>query len=272
MDSGPIVVEFDVFQACKPLVGKANPITAIATSFVKQYACFREETRRPPKRGGHHDSHAHAHAEKPRIGNRELSREAIARKEFLALINKLSPQNAAAIITQGQSSIRPDFINMYVDMIWDAMLRSPEFQSLYVDMLVAIDKKHSVFGDIQRIWEAYLSQQAWIPITQDSGGYDDFCDHVKAKKRAIASIRAWIQLTDRQICKEDVSTILLAKLIEGGPTDITLDGLIEFYRANCTCLTTSTRDTLRAWHIAAHELQPMTRFKLYDLWDIVPKK
>lgn len=247
-------------------------MSAIALGLVKQYSCFREDTKKCPPRNLRHND---GHVEKPRIGNRELSREAIARKDFLALINKLSLQNAQAIITQCQSSLRPEFLGMYVDMLWDAMLRSPDFQGLYIDMLVAIDKSHSVFGDVQRIWDTYLQQQAWVSASMaadSTSDYDDFCDHVKAKKRAIASVRAWIHLTHRTMCKSDVAATLLAKLIEHGPTDITFDGIIEFYKARSPCLTPVTVSTLKAWYDAAQQLPPMTRFKLYDLWEMVPKK
>lgn len=259
---GPVVVEFRVFQACKPSSSQKNRLTVVASNLAKQYACFRDEPRRPRR----HE--VHSHAEKPRIGNRELSREAIARKEFLALLNKLSPQNASAIIAQTQASLRSDFIGMYVEMIWDAMLRSPEFQGLYIGMLAAIDQKHSVFGDIQRIWEAYLVQKPWVSsdVVSVSPSYDEFCDHVKDKKRTIASIRGWIGLVEQRLCKEEIGSSLIAQLVEAGPTDMSLDGLMEFCRAP-SYLTPSIHATIQQWHDNAQQLPPMTRFKLYDVYE-----
>ncbi len=259
MDSGPVVIDIAVFQACAP--SAKNRMTSVATSFIKQHACFRETHRRPlpPKR-----------EHQPRIGNRELSREAVARKDFLAFINKLSPQNACSITQQAQASLRGDFIHMYVDMLWDAMLRAPDFQVLYIDLLVAIDKKHSVFGDIQRIWDGYLHTCGWNsagPV----GSYDEFCDHVKSKKRAIASVRAWIQLTERHLCSDDVASVLLEKLVESGPVDATLDGIAEYCRAQSP-LIRGIQKTLQAWYDNAQQLPPMTRFKLYDIWDNITKK
>lgn len=263
---GPVVVEFGVFQACKP---SPSAKAGLASNLAKQYACFRDEPRRAHTHthSRRHDGHA---PEKPRIGNRELSREAIARKDFLALLNKLSPQNACAIIAQTQTSLRCDCIGMYVDMIWDAMQRSPEFQGLYVDMLAAIDEKHSVFGDVQRIWEAYLVQKPWTAVAasaaSDAAAYDEFCDHVKAKKRTIASIRGWIGLVRRRLCKEDVGISLIGHLMDAGPTDMSLDGLMEFCRAQAF-LTAHVQSTIQDWHSHAQQLPPMTRFKLYDLWE-----
>lgn len=242
---------------------------SIAAQFIKQYACFRDappmQRRPPPPRREHH-------AEKPRIGNRELSREGVARKDFLALINKLSPQNARAIIQQAMTTLRGDFIHMYVDMLWDAMLRAPDFQCLYIDLLIAIDKKHSVFGDIQRIWETYLHKNGWdCANSATSSTYDDFCDHVKIKKRAIASIRAWIHLTDHHLSSADVATILLDRLVDNGPVDASLDGIAEYCRAQSS-LIHGIHATIKTWYDHADQLPPMTRFKLYDIYEIITKK
>ena len=47
---------------------------------------------------GHAAGIASAPAEKPRIGNRELSLENLARKDFLGVLNKLSAANQATLI------------------------------------------------------------------------------------------------------------------------------------------------------------------------------
>lgn len=267
MDSGPLVVEIESFVSTPPT--EDTRMGELAASLSQNYSCFKDDARKV------HTYHAVTtipkKVEKPRIGIRELSREAIARKEFLALINKLSPQNVDAMKQQCMQTFRPEFSSMYVDMLWDAMLRSPDYQHLYTCFLVSIDHVKSVFADLHRIWDQFLHTKGWLPIsTGDS--YDEFCDHVKAKKRAIASVRAWVTLAQDKLCNPDVASQLMTALIESGPTDVTLEELIEMYKGCPELFVPQVIHGIEHWHRSASDLPPMIRFKLYDLWELITKK
>lgn len=269
---GPVVVSLDTFLALSP--SPSNVMTQVAADLVKSYACFKEDIVRHHKGNSYTKKHTSA-VEKPRIGMRELSREAIARKEFLALINKLSPQNASNIITQCKTSIRPEFLPMYVDMLWNAMMQSPDFQNLYIDVFTAIDSLYSVTVDIRRIWDTYLENKAWLPKpTEEGHSYDDFCDQVKAKKRAIASVKGWVYLYMNKLCKDDVMHVLFREMVNmDAPTDAVIDELIECYKLNARYMRTidCVREVVHKWHQEAQMLPPMIRFKLYDLWELMEK-
>lgn len=273
MDSGPLVIDIDAFLSIQ---AKDDPrLNAIASGLLAQYACFKDDTRKLYQQ--HHHSHKkHNSAEKPRIGTRELSREALARKEFLAMINKISPQNIEAMRTQCKTSLRPDFVSMYVDMLWDAMLRSsPDYHVLFTSILHTIDSVQSVFGDIHRTWNAYVASKPWIPDSVDKDGdttYDDFCDKVKAKKRFISSVCAWVHLSHGKLCDPAIPSQLLHLLMDQEPTDVILEGLIELYKGVPDIFQTQVVDTLQKLHQNAQSYPPIIRFKIYDMWDLLCKK
>lgn len=269
MDPGPVIIEFQSFLSTLPI--EDERLRAIAKGLQAQYACFKEDVK---KHYNHHASKGkHNNSlEKPRIGLRELSREAIARKDFLAMINKLSPQNLDTMKEHCKSVLRPECIPLYVDMLWDAMLRSPEYQHLYVDIMLTIDKVQSVFADVHRIWDSFVEKKAWMVDTNTAtdASYDDFCDHVKTKKRAIASVRGWIHLTQEKLCDPSITDKLLQLLLQDPPTDVSVEQLIELYKS-CPVQFKIAIPTIREWHENAANLAPIVRFKLMDLWEILSK-
>lgn len=265
MDTGPNIVEMDVFITIAPTIDEK--MVSSAATLMKQYTCFKDTESKHRHFSKKH--HPHVSHEKPRIGVRELSKEHIARKDFLALINKLSPQNAEVIQQQLKSVFRMEFTSMYVDMLWDAMLRSPDYQHLYVDIMRMIDATQSVFGDLHRIWDDYTQRRLYMPEGEDTS-YDDFCDRIKAKKRAIASVTAWIKLVESNLCDAFILEQLLANLINVGPNDVILEELLELCKWAPNVFEPS-RTTIKAWHDAAQDLVPMVRFKLFDLWEYASK-
>lgn len=264
MDIGPNTVDMDVFINCDPALDES--LVAAAASLMKQYTCFKDDVVKT--RHVTHKKTSHV-AEKPRIGSRELSKEHIARKDFLALINKLSPQNFDVIRQQFDHVFRTEFTHLYVDMLWDAMLRSPEYQMMYVEMMSAIDKLHSVFGDLHRIWDDYTTRRLYMPEGNDAS-YDDFCDRIKAKKRAIASVNAWIKLVEASLCDKVILHQLMSHLLLAGPNDVILEELIEMCKGAPSIFAPS-RDVIKTWHDDAASLVPMVRFKLFDLWEYASK-
>lgn len=275
MVTEPVVIDIDIFLASRPT--DPNPMTDIASQLCSSYACFKDQegVKWTVNKPFHHGKKA---PEKPRIGEKELSREHLAKKEFLSIINKLSANNFASLLEQFRKHMRVDFISLYVDMIWDAMMRSPDFQVLYIELLKAIDSVHSVFGDIHRIWDQYVSSQSWLVAVHNtshsSADYDEFCDQVKAKKRAISAVRGWVLLTRHQLCNPSVADELFTKLLDQSQRHIDnatydknlealLDEILEF-------LSTATDGHgavpyVQTWSTKCKELPPMIRFKVYDI-------
>lgn len=271
MDLGPVVIEFDIFLSTA--ASADEQLQAIADSFQKQYACFKDDSAKKTYHYHTPSRKNHQHAEKPRIGTRELSREAIAKKDFIAMINKLSPQNVATMKDHCKGMLRIEYLPMYIDMLWDAMLRSPDYQSLYIEILGVLDKVQSIFAEIHRVWDHFVATKGWMlnPQNDSDASYDDFCDHVKAKKRAIASVKAWIRLAHEKLCDPNVIDHLIHYLLEDAPTDISLEQLMELYKEYPSHFQ-SAMATIKEWHDNAASLTPMVRFKMMDLWELLSKK
>lgn len=260
---------------------QSGPAAAIAAQLRAKYSCFREDVGGDRRRAitNHADDGWRKKPivalERPKIGTRELSREAIAKKEFVAALNKLSPANKANVIRS--IHIREDFGEMYIRLLWDAFLRSPDYQQTYLEVIdhiastIGADATKSAF---EELWETYLADQAWIPVIEENENYDEFCDYVKAKKRSLASLNAWILLTKYGIinatselleriymdCDNRIETRDKSKILE-----VLLELMIESVRAGA-----SSKNTRRGmhWKEVASEFPPAIRFKIYDLYDI----
>ena len=144
--------------------------------------------------------------EKIRIGVRDLSREHLAKKEFMSLLNKLSDQNKKQIYATFKTSIRIDFYKLYINMTWAMILKFPEFQKLYINLITILyenmENKKSFIDEWLFIINDYEVTKKWIPADNilDDKDYDEFCDFQKWKKQSssatnclkILSENAWI--------------------------------------------------------------------------------
>jgi len=134
-------------------------------------------------------------AVKPRIGPQELSEEQQVRKEFIGILNKLSASNAATLIARCAERIRPEFADAYLDLFWEAFLRSADYQPFQVALLTMFQKHFPVLPALQaRIHTYWTDRQWWPTVTLPNEGaddYNDFCDYVKWKKRILNTLNAW---------------------------------------------------------------------------------
>ena len=163
--------------------------------------------------GGHHchGGHGNRRAERPRIGVRELSREDISRKDFIANMNKLSRQNYDSILRLIRTTYNSNFLQNYMDILWEMMLRQPDFQDLHIQVVQHLmnitppDKKALVSGYWSDRCKAYFERKEWTPPEEcfathsPSDEYDEFCDYIKWKKKTGASLLAWLRLMDAEV-------------------------------------------------------------------------
>jgi hypothetical protein len=99
--------------------------------------------------------------ERPRIGMRELSREAICKKEFLSLTNKVSPQNKDAIVRKVLAILTPQYATMYCHVIWAIMQRPVQiYQNIYAEFarIVAVNTPMPDKLVFRGAWEACFDQ------------------------------------------------------------------------------------------------------------------
>lgn len=241
--------------------------------------------------------------EKPRIGNRELSLENLARKEFLGVLNKLSAANHATLIGNFAKLVRPDFADLYVQLFWEGFLRSADYQPVQMRLLPVFNEHFPVQPRVAALLDAYRAQRLWLPAdgvlppaataTASAAGaapgdaaaeYDEFCDYVKWRKRTVNTIHAWRVLADggwvpRDALHELLALVLadfqrtLADLPASAKLAETLAEQMFVYVKSIGAPdrhAPATLDALRA--LPAATFPPALRFKIYDVRDFLGLK
>lgn len=223
--------------------------------------------------------------DKIKIGNKDLSRESIARKDFLALMNKLSEQNKSAIQQTLKQVFREDCLDIYLQIMWDQMQRCSDFHHLHLSILKTI---HSLITTPDlwakkwiELWNKYISSSSWKPKLEllEDDDYDEFCDFVKWRKRAITAIQAW-KLLAKYKWISNVESILIPKIFNDLMNAMICspngDKLMDVYLDELLCLIV---DLNIDKHLPAYlqclqnmldntdidSLRPSTRFKMYDI-------
>lgn len=222
--------------------------------------------------------------QRQKIGNKELSCEAIARKDIMSLMNKLTATNKDHIFNQLKSSLRENYAELYVKCIWDFMLLCPEQQNVYSDILLQLSCYIDVHSTIQQIWEEYVSDKAWIPPNtepDDLHDYDVFCDHVKWKKQSIAKVKGWMIFCKRLLLPNSCQSVLGQELFCSCDTfinkqqykgaDIAAEQLTAFVQS-CNSPDDAMVNCVSCWKNVATSFPPSLRFKIYDLYDLVHRK
>jgi len=248
---------------------------------------------------GHAAGGSAAPAEKPRIGNRELSLENLARKDFLGVLNKLSAANQATLIANFAKVIRPDFADLYVKLFWEGFLRSADYQPVQINLLALFAEHFPVQQRINALLGEYRSQRLWMPaegvlpppaasaaadpnIRCDAvAEYDDFCDYVKWRKKTVNTIHAWRVLAGSGWVAPDVLQELLAEVLADFRASLaTLPDTVKLAETlaeqmfvyaksigSAGALRPETLAELRA--LPAASFPPALRFKIYDLRDFL---
>lgn len=254
---------------------------------------------------GHAAGIASAPAEKPRIGNRELSLENLARKDFLGVLNKLSAANQATLIANFAKVIRPDFADLYVKLFWEGFLRSADYQPVQINLLTLFAEHFPVQPRINALLSEYRTERLWMPAEgvlpsppaasassaasaadPNARGdavaeYDDFCDYVKWRKRTVNTIHAWRVLAGSGWVSHDVLQEMLAEVLSDFRVSLatfpdtvklaeTLAEQMFVYAksiGSAGALRPETLAELRA--LPASSFPPALRFKIYDLRDFL---
>lgn len=328
MESSPTIVSWPVFQDLlwrKPSIEVGRAFLDKAEWLVKRYACFSPApsggagagggAHRGQRNGGGNgrrgaggggqrragmdlESARRAVSEKPKIGGRDLSTHAIARKEFLSLMNKVTPANVDAFCGRVSNILRNDCTEIYADVAFDMMQRMPAAQDLHMRILLEIDgalfeTERAVLRELcRKRWDQYVAGRGWVPPSDvlaevPSDDYDGFCEFVKWKKYACALVGVWLRmfptplLADRAPGPAPTPADLwgylastIGDMIASGNTralDVILDEAKCF--AAQARIPEEGRQQIRGWHAAAPGLPPAPRFKIYDLYEAeFPKK
>jgi hypothetical protein len=131
------------------------------------------------------------------------------KREFVSLMNKLVHANKVKLVHKLESIMVKDNNAIYVPIIWDMMLRCADLQTVYIDVVhILRDHSEASVSEFDAIWHDYINMRKWIPekdIIIENENYDEFCEFVKWKKRAVATIHAIVLMSQKGIITSDPS-------------------------------------------------------------------
>lgn len=221
-----------------------------------------------------------------KIGCKDLSRENLARKDFLALMNKLTEQNKPSVLQSVKNVYRDGCVEIYVNTLWDFILRNPDSLVLYMDVQKTLAKAAQNEDVWRRLWgerwDKYVRERGWaLALPQDGTNYDEFCDYVKLRKQTLAALKGWVYLQSHDWLQSvDVFqgiappiTQECDRLLAGADGTALVDFFIEELQVLVAWrISEDVVSWIDAWKPRLNELRPSTRFKLLDLWELAHKK
>lgn len=131
-----------------------------------------------------------------------VTEDDVVRKEFISYLNKLSVQNARQVIQSILKILRPNYISLYMQLIWDIMMVQHEYQDLYIELLNEMKNvldEITLVNECKNIWDNYVTNEGWLlKLHKQQDAYNDFCDYVKEKKCVYGALKAWMTLLDNK--------------------------------------------------------------------------
>lgn len=276
-----IKITLEHFKDTAVNVKPSQTLDTIANDMKKLYKCFNDDNsdRRYPCKAPPQKNY---YQERVRIGNRVLSKEMIARKEFMMYANKLSVQNKDTIVKSFKGYIRKECIDIYVTMIWDLMLRAPEYQELYMYFISSILDEPLLSSKLKTIYLTYINDRFWYPpktvdLNED---YDEFCDFVKWKKSAISAIKAWCLIVNKNLLvknslnditehlitdlEKELSSVIEGELIGNRIIDTLLEQLLTLLKIE-NVKNENVATFLKECLSKRESFKSSTKFKLFDI-------
>ena len=211
---------------------KSEQFEKKAKYLLDTYKCFTESDKCVPpkwiqKKKNLEYKQQFEKVERKKIGSKELSIESITRKEFMSCMNKLTLTNKNIVLKNIGNIIRKDYTALYIDILWDLMQRAPEFRNIYFEVFKLLDTQQ-MMEKWATIWDSYYNKKSWLPapeILNDNEDYDEFCDFVKWKKRALASIHVWIMLYQKGILENYIINQLIKEIVSD--CNIEFENIVE---------------------------------------------
>lgn len=219
-------------------------------NILTNYSCFKDNGENYSySRWNKKHNQSSSNKERPRIGNKDISKEAIITKDFQSLLNKLTNQNFTVIQIGLKKIYIEDYIQIYINILWKYFQKQPVYQDLYIKIL---ENLYTYTKNIEHIentklfwndmWNNYLSNKEWqlskkiveesqVDI-ENSENYQDYCDYVKEKKRLLAVIEVWARLINKEFIKVSPYK-LLSNIINTIYNDIDINNNIDNICLEC---------------------------------------
>ena len=266
----------------------------VAMLLSNQYKCFQKEKERDKDREGKESKRDTSNGRWSKTANAAPIRpamitrtqqvqtpEAIARKAFLPLMNKLTDKNKQAIFAQVVKLSPSILIQTFI--VWDTCLGSPTYQSVYMELLDILmskvdDGRDLVSKYLNEKVTTYFQTSAFLPPdTIEGADYDDFCDYVKWKKQSIATVTMLLLLENKGLIiavaalteklLDSCDSLLTQKEFE--KADVVLDQIYQIYIKNTA--RTNIAPFIQKWLPHTDVMKPSTRFKFYTFAEATEK-
>ena len=207
-------------------------------------------------------------------------------KDFVALMNKLSSQNHAAIEAQLWRYFQPMLFTFYANHLWNLMYKQAAFNVLYINILRQIHDRLSD-EDKGRLKALMLSHfetyfrgftDSFAPMVLPPGDdYDEFCDAVKLKKQSLGKAAALCAAISAELVEEPCDGVLSRLLAsmprsEDGPDKLAIwtehtEACLRELRWSPPQVAGLASAAVRAVEERGPHLPPKARFKLEGLRD-----
>lgn len=300
----PIIVDKECFHIrWKQLHDKPIPSSILErVEYLKHtYPCFKirsHKSQRPPYHKKETEQHTHDYDHsstrfmRPRIGTIFTNMEGKARKNFIAFMNKLSPQNKNEILQNFIHSLVPENIHIYMDQIIKLFQIQPTYHDLYMEVL---HKIMSLSPDrakefLEEHFTKFMQDEKYkIPenilenldnLNTSPEQLDQLCEYVQWKKQTKALLLFYIHTLSLHIfgSLEDINRvfILLGKMIDINwkyppiidiYLDMTLHAVQSIYKYSEHGLKYNKNiiSIYSSWNSRKDELRPSSKFKVMDI-------
>lgn len=305
----PIVISRDSFRSHWELLHDTK-IPDIYTQRVDQlrdtYTCFRGKSaeavhdRRNGSKGhgrnrkDHGQDHGSmnfptAGSMRPRIGLLFTNKEEKARKNFVAFMNKLSPQNKGEILSNFVRSLVPENVPIYMDQIIRLFQVQPTYHDLYMEVLlhiITVSPETSV-AFLEEKFHHFVTEKEYIvpvgmleDVNIEDHGEDSFCNYTKWKKQIKSLLILYIRLLANKVfgktegiewLMDHLGSICEEKWRDVALVDIYLDMIhvsvqaISQYMPQGIHSFPSLLDRYKEWDQRKDMLGPSSRFKILDI-------
>lgn len=203
-----ITLSFEQFNKVTPVL--PSRFSSKILDLKNEYSCFRDSNKQPKITSEKH--WIESKIRKPSLFSSMVADE---KKQFLSIMNKLTPENLSILYEKYKSSISETHVDIYVDTCFEYIQRSPQFSRTYVDFLQLLSKHMKIMPQLHEIIHNFLNTQQWKPghIPEDDC-YDEFCNYVKWKKMVTGYIQAIVymihlRLLPAEIIRKLTKTIVL---------------------------------------------------------------
>lgn len=265
------------------------------------YSCFKIRSHKSHRTTYYKkdtDRHLHEHeypltrSMRPRIGTIFTNMEGKARKNFIAFMNKLSPQNKHEILQNFIHSLIPENIHIYMDQMIKLFQIQPTYHDLYMEvfhkiMCLSPEKAKEFLEDS---FQTYMNDEKYkIPdnilqnldnLNTSPEQLDQLCEYVQWKKQTKAILLFYIHSLSLHIFGSleyiEQIFILLGKMINMNweyPAiidiylDITLHAVKSIYKysENGLKYNKNILELYSLWNIRKEELRSSSKFKIMDI-------